>query len=688
MSELLLELLSEEIPARMQSRAAEDLHRLVVEALAAAQLGFGTARSFVAARRLTLVVEGLPAAQPDVSEERRGPRLGAPEQAIQGFLKTAGIESLAECETRDTGKGVFYIATIRRAGRPTAEVLPEILRKAVLSLPWPKSMRFPAASFRWVRPLSQVLCLFGGKILPIDLDLVPVGDATLGHRFLSPGTITVRDFADYALKLDAAHVIFDQTIRRQKIADDLALAARKEGLELKEDPGLLDEVTGLAEYPVVLAGRIDARFMTLPPEVLTTSMRVHQKYFALTEPDGRLAPRFLLVANTLAADGGAAIVAGNERVLRARLSDAEFFWDQDRRTKLGARVPKLAERIFHAKLGSMLDKAARIEALAAFIAPSVKRGDLNLELARRAARLAKADLSSGMVGEFPELQGLIGRYYALHDHEPPEIADAVAEHYAPLGPSDRCPAAPVSVTVALADKIDTLVGFFGIDEKPTGSKDPFALRRAALGVIRLILENRLRLPLLQVFAAAGRPFPAAAPETGQALLDFFADRLKVHLREQGVRHDLIQAIFALGGEDDLVRLLARVAALDEFLKTEDGANLLTAYRRASNIVRIEEKKDGRSHDGMPDPGLFRQDEEQEVASCLGDVEALTSEALCGEAFGTAMTALARLRLPLDEFFDRVTVNCEDTGIRQNRLRLLSFIRRTFHRLANFSQIEG
>jgi len=688
MSELLLELLSEEIPARMQSRAAEDLHRLVVEELGAAQLSFRAAQSFVASRRLTLVVEGLLASQPDVKEERRGPRVGAPEPAVAGFLKSAGIASLAECEERDTGKGVFYIAHINRAGRPTAEILPEILRKAILALPWPKSMRFPAASFRWVRPLAQVLSLFDGKVLPLDLDQVPVGDTTRGHRFLSSSSIAIRDFADYRAKLDAAYVMFDQTARRQKIADDLALAAAKHGLVLKEDAGLLDEVTGLAEFPVVLSGSIDARFMTLPPEVLTTSMRVHQKYFALTEPDGKLAPRFLLVSNNLASDGGAAIIAGNERVLRARLADAEFFWNQDRKIKLENRVPKLAERIFHAKLGSVLDKVARVEALAAAIAPHVKTGEINLELVRRAARLAKADLSTGMVGEFPELQGVMGRYYALHDHEMPETADAIAEHYAPQGPSDRCPTAPVSVAVALADKIDTLVGFFRIDEKPTGSKDPFALRRAALGVIRLILENRLRLPLLKIFASAEDLFTSGSRGSEKALLDFFADRLKVHLREDGVRHDLVQAIFALGGEDDLVRLMARVAALDEFLKTEDGANLLTAYRRASNIVRIEEKKDGQSHDEDPDPALLRLDPERAVFERLGEVACSSDRALQQEAYGAAMTELARLRLPLDEFFDKVTVNCDEADIRRNRLRLLSHIRRAFHRLADFSQIEG
>jgi glycyl-tRNA synthetase beta chain len=680
MAELLLELFSEEIPARMQLRAADDLRRLVTERLAAAQLAHGEARSFVTARRLTLVVGDLPLAQQDVAEERRGPRVGAPEAAVQGFLKSAGIASLAECEERDTGKGVFYFATIRCAGQRTEKLLPDLLRAAILDLPWPKSMRFPAAPFRWVRPLTSAICLLDGRVLPLDLGAVPVGDTTRGHRFLAPAQFDVTGFADYAEKLRAGYVILDPVARRQKIADDLALMAKGEGLRLKDDPGLLDEVTGLVEFPVVLAGRIEPEFMDLPQEVLTTSMRAHQKYFALTDAAGALAPKFLVVANNLTADGGATIVAGNQRVLRARLSDAKFFWDHDRKVNLESRVAKLAERIFHAKLGSVLAKVERVERLVDAIAPRVEGADA--ALAKRAARLAKADLSTGMVGEFPELQGVMGRYYALHDGEPAAIADAIAEHYSPLGPNDRCPTAPASVVVALADKIDTLSGFFAIDEKPTGSKDPYALRRAALGIIRLIIENKLRLPLARIFAVA--EFKAPVDE----LLAFFADRLKVHLREQGVRHDLIAAIFALGGEDDLVRLLARVAALDEFLKSEDGANLLTAYRRASNIVRIEEKKDGRSHADAPDPSQMREAAESALAERLREVERLSSAALRNEEFGVAMAALARLRRPVDEFFDHVTVNSEDASLRVNRLRLLSQIRATLNQVADFAQIEG
>jgi glycyl-tRNA synthetase beta chain len=764
MAELLLELLTEEIPARMQLRAAEDLRRLVVDKLTAAQLAHDDAQSFVTARRLALVVTGLPLAQPDVAEEKRGPRVGAPDAAVQGFLKSAGIASLAECEERDTGKGIFYFAVIRRAGRQTASLLPELLRAAMLELPWAKSMRFPAAPFRWVRPLTSAICLLDGRVLALDLGAVPVGNTTRGHRFLAPAEFAITGFADYAERLRAAYVILDPAPRRQKIADDLALMARGEGLRLKDDPALLDEVTGLVEFPVVLAGRIEPDFMALPPEVLTTSMRAHQKYFALTDASGALAPKFLVVANNLTADGGATIVAGNQRVLRARLSDAKFFWDQDRKAKLESRVAKLGERIFHAKLGSVLDKVARVETLVDAIAPHVPGADA--DLAKRAAHLAKADLSTGMVGEFPELQGVMGRYYARHDGEPQAIADAIAEHYSPLGPNDRCPTAPTSVVVALADKIDTLAGFFAIDEKPTGSRDPYALRRAALGVIRLVLENRLRVPLLKVFVlsaelylskmlpsaiegaivydnlqhehgvkTASQPvtFVASVVVVARELLDFFADRLKVHLREQGVRHDLVAAVFAPRAavsrnplptgegrvradaeaqsepaqhdgssphpdplpqregtevEDDLVRLLARVAALDAFLKSEDGANLLTAYRRASNIVRIEEKKDGRSYDEAPDPALLREAAEKALAERLVEVERLSSAALRAEEFGVAMAALARLRHPVDEFFNQVTVNSEEAALRVNRLRLLSQIRATLNQVADFAQIEG
>jgi glycyl-tRNA synthetase beta chain len=686
MPDLFLELLTEEIPARMQKPAAEDLRRIVSEKLAAAGLAFTRVESLVAPRRLALSIEGLPLAQQELSEERRGPRVGAPAPAVEGFLKSAGLATLAECEERDTGKGNFYFAVIRRPGRPTTAVLPDLLRAAIVELPWPKSMRFPAAQFRWVRPLTRVVSLFDGEVLPLALDDVTVGDETSGHRFLSPGTIHVRDFADYRDKLRASYVVLDAAERERIIADGLARAAIGLGVRVKPDRALLDEVTGLAEWPVVLAGRIDPEFMDLPPEVLTTSMRSHQKYFACLDGDGNLAPNFLLVANMAATDGGAAIVAGNERVLRARLSDARFFWDQDRKIPLAARVPKLAERVFHAKLGSMLDKAGRVMRLVEAIVPHVPGADAAKAL--RAAELAKADLSSGMVGEFPELQGVMGRYYGRQEGEAADVAEAIAEHYSPLGPNDRCPTAPVSVAVALADKIDTLVGFFALGETPTGSKDPFALRRAALGVIRLILENGLRLPLREMFNASFAIADARGKDPTDDLLAFFADRLKVHLRERGVRHDLVAAVFAVGQEDDLVRLLARADALAAFLASDDGANLLTAYRRAANIVRIEERKDGAHYAGAPDDRLYAQPQESGLAARLAEAGGRSAASLARSDFAQAMAALAALRAPVDEFFDHVTVNCPDAALRANRLKLLARIRDTLNGVADFSLIEG
>jgi len=681
MAELLLELLTEEIPARMQAVAAEELRRLAEVAFNEAHLAVTTLTSFVTPRRLALHAEGLPLEQPGSVEEKRGPRVGAPQNAIDGFLKSSGLAALDQCEKRATDKGEFYFAIIKRPGQATKDMLPPLLMEVIRNLPWPKSMRFPAAPFRWVRPLQSALCLLDGRILKLDLGEVPVGMESRGHRFLFRSTFNVSNFADYRDQLRKAYVILDAGERRKLIAEALAKTAHDAGFALKPDEGLLEEVTGLVEWPVVLMGRIEREFMELPPEVLTTSMRTHQKYFAAINQSGALAPHFLVVSNMSADDGGKAIVAGNERVLRARLSDAKFFWDQDRKQKLASRVEKLKERVFHAKLGTVYDKMSRVEKLAHTIAAYVKGADM--KKVGHAVRLAKADLSTGMVGEFPELQGVMGRYYALHDGEDKAVADAIAEHYSPLGPSDRCPTAPVSVTVALADKLDTLANFFAIDEKPTGSKDPYALRRAALGVIRLILENKLRLPLLKIFRAA-----VEKGEPSAELLDFFADRLKVALRDQGVRHDLIAAVFALGGEDDLVRLLARVEVLGAFLKSEDGANLLTAYRRASNIVRIEEGKDKTRYADAPDPGLFREAAEKLLAEKLKLATAESGKALEAEDFAGAMAALARLRVPVDEFFNKVTVNTDDRELRANRLRLLSQIRDTLNRVADFSKIEG
>ncbi len=688
MAEFLLELFSEEIPARMQARAAEDLQRLVGDGLRKNGLAFESSRAYVTPRRLTLVIEGLPAATPDISEERRGPRVGSPAQALDGFLKGAGV-SLAECEQRDTGKGVFFFAVIARKGRPTAGLLKEVVEQVLADFPWPKSMRWSDHAVRWVRPLQSIVALFDGHVVPIAFGPVTAGAKTRGHRFLAPAAVAVGDFADYAAKLADAKVALDPLERRQYILSQAGRAAASEGLVLREDEGLLAEVTGLVEWPVVLVGSIDHAFMDVPDEVLITSMRAHQKYFSLLKADGRLANRFLVVSNMEAGDGGKAVVAGNERVLRARLSDAKFFWDTDRKHRLETRLPKLAERLYYAKLGSMADKAERIARLARRIAAAI---GADADLAERAARLAKADLSSEMVGEFPELQGIMGRYYALADGEAPAVADAIADHYAPQGPNDRCPTGPLSVAVALADKLDSLVGFFAIDEKPTGSKDPFALRRAALGVIRLVLENGLRLPLKPLLVAAHaaftQPLAIGAERTALDLLDFFADRLKVHLREQGIRHDLISGIFALGGEDDLVRLLARVDALKDFLASEDGANLLTAYRRAANIVRIEEKRDDTSHGGEVDPALLEVLEEKALKKGLDDVRRAVGLALAAERFAEAMASLAQLRRPVDAFFDKVTVNCDAPDVRLNRLRLLAQIGGAMESIADFSKIEG
>ncbi len=695
MAELLLELLSEEIPARMQTRAAEDLKRLVCDGLKKAGLSYDSAEAYVTPRRLALVADGIPEATPDISEERRGPRTDAPEKALNGFLGSIGM-TLDQVEKRETPKGEFYFAKIERKGNPTIGAIMDILGPAIWSFPWPKSMRWADSRASWVRPLHGILLLFNGQLVQGRIGFEGsieflFTNETRGHRFLAPKPFKVKDFANYKNKLKAAKVMLDQDERREHIWAEAEKLAAKEGLTLKPDKGLLAEVTGLVEWPVVLIGKIDKAFMGLPSEVLSTAMRHHQKYFALEDKKGELAPRFVVVANTEAGDGGKAIVAGNERVLRARLADAEFFWRQDRKATLESRLPALRDRVFHAKLGSDFEKVERIGKLAADLSQLIAGAEQ--ALVGRAALLCKADLSTEMVGEFPELQGIMGRYYAAADGEKAEVAAAVAEHYSPQGPNDTCPTAPVSVAVSLADKIDTLVGFFGIDEKPTGSKDPYALRRAALGVIRLIIENNLRLPLIDIFDKADFAYAKTshAPEVNlqsRRLLFFFAERLKVHLREKGVRHDHIDAVFALDGEDDLVRLLARVEALGRFLDSDDGANLLTAYKRAANILRIEEKKDAKSYRGEPDAGLFQQAEESSLHGKLGRAMPRIAGALKDEKFAAAMTELSRLRQPVDTFFDKVTVNCGDEKLRENRLKLLSRIRATMEQVADFNKIEG
>jgi glycyl-tRNA synthetase beta chain len=692
MAELLLELLSEEIPARMQRRGIDDLVQHLGEWLQVHRIpAGGPIHGYVTPRRLAAIAHDVPKQQPFRQEERRGPRVGAPQPAIEGFLRSVGLAAITECEIRDTGRGEFYFAVIDRPGRASAEILPDLIYSAILNVAWPKSMRYPASSLRWIRPLNSVVCLLDGEVLPLPLDNVPVGRKTRGHRFLWTSEICVANAADYLDRLREAHVVLDQDSRKETIQKGLEAAAAAEGTSLKPDPGLLDEVVGLVEFPVVLAGAIDAEFMALPSEVLATAMRAHQRYFSCLRVDRTPAPRFLFVADNVAADGGKTIVAGNERVLKARLADARFFWDQDRWVPLESRVDALKDRVFHAKLGSVYDKTERIKVLAYDLARMLRHQ--TPEFARRAAHLAKADLSTAMVGEFPELQGIMGRYYALQHGEDNSVADAIADHYRPLGPSDACPSAPVSIAVALADKIDSLVGFFAVDEKPSGSRDPFALRRAALGVIRLILENGLRLQLRNVFRQAASHFHPeryGLSDPSEELFAFLADRFKVHLREQGVRHDLIAAAFAQVAttEDDLVRLRKRVDALAGFLASEDGGNLLTAYRRASNIVAIEERRDGRSYDDPLDPSVPQAPEEVALYHRLDGMSVTLEAFFVSEHFDRAMARLATLRRPVDEFFDKVTVNVDERELRANRLRLLSRIRSTMNRVADFARIEG
>ena len=674
MAQLLLELFSEEIPARMQARAAEDLQRLVSDGLKAAGLPFDAAKCFVTPRRLCLVADGLPLTQPDREEERKGPRVDAPEKAVQGFLSSTGMR-LDQLQKRDTGKGEFYFAVTASKGQPSAILIPGIIEKTVREFPWPKSMRWGAGGLRWVRPLHSLLCLFDGAPLTFEIDGVRAGDTTRGHRFMAPDTIRVRNFDDYRAALEKAFVCLDAADRKARILQQATALAAADGLELIPDEALLDEVAGLNEWPTALLGKFDEAFLEVPPEVLRTAMRTHQKYFSLRGKDGKFAPRFIVVANLLAADGGTKITEGNQRVLAARLSDAKFFWDQDCRETLENRLEGLKDMVFHARLGSVREKVDRNAALAGMLTQFIPGADK--AHAERAAKLAKCDLVTQMVGEFPELQGIMGRYYALADGERAEVAQAIRDHYSPAGPSDACPSAPLSIAVAMADKIDTLLQFWGIDEKPTGSKDPYALRRAALGVIRMILENGLRLNLAPLFGAQA-----------DDLLAFFADRLKVHLREKGMRHDLVDAVFALGGQDDLVLLVARADALDVFVRSDDGANLLAAYKRAVNILRIEEKRDANSYNRHADPAAFRQEEERALFDRISEAAAEADDAVRREDFTAAMSAMARLRAPVDAFFDKVTVNADDAELRVNRLLLLSQIRSTLESVADFSKIEG
>lgn len=872
MPDLLLELFSEEIPARMQAKAADDLRRMVTDRLVAEGLVYEGAKAFATPRRLALTVHGIPARQPDLKDERKGPKVGAPDAAVQGFLKAAGLKSLDEAKIqRDPKKGDFYVALIEKPGRPAIDVLAEFLPVIVRTFPWPKQMRWGERSAKsgaltWVRPLHSIIATFGMEteepdVVPFDVAGIMARQVTRGHRFMAPDEFSVRRFDDYQAKLHDAKVVLDPQRRKDIILADAKELAFAQGYELIEDQVLLDEVSGLVEWPVVLMGSFDEEFLSIPGEVIRATIRNNQKCFVVRQsypplegegrscserggvpatpsrsslsaqidlpPQGggeRLANRFILVSNIEASDGGKAIVAGNERVIRARLADAKFFYDTDLKTSLEDRLPKFEQIVFHEKLGTQAERIARIERLASEIAPLV---GADVEKAKRAARLCKTDLLTEVVGEFPELQGLMGKYYALAQNEDASVAAACEEHYKPQGPNDRVPSDPVSIAVALADKIDTLVGFWAIDEKPTGSKDPYALRRAALGVIRLIVSNNIRIRLepfvfvwsvsfldrwlsslekssrgdlytvfsdrdemfvneegffryynrlcaetpigkivsrlgaatefhpilgvpnfrasddewerfvadhpdddeqdwigsikksrefvLDIFDAprsrlwrtivpggislvdefaVSKTFStkfgfhrAFARNLWQELFSFFIDRLKVQLREQGARHDLVDAVFALEGQDDLLMIVRRVEALGRFLDTDDGKNLLAGTKRASNILAIEEKKDKRSFDGAPDASLYSLGEEKMLATAIDQVKREASAAVADEDFAGAMSAMAKLRPAVDAFFEQVKVNDADPKIRENRLRLLNEIRAATRTVADFSKIQ-
>jgi glycyl-tRNA synthetase beta chain len=792
MPDLLLEFLSEEIPARMQARAADDLKKMVTDRLVAAGLAYEGAKAFVTPRRLALSVHGVPARQPDLKEERKGPKVGAPEQAIAGFLRAAGLKSISEAKVQADKKGDFYIAVIEKAGRPAVEVIAEMIPEVVRAFPWPKSMRWGAGRLNWVRPLHSILATFGPEteepeVVKFNVDGIAASDETRGHRFMAPGAIKVRHFDDYLAKLQAAKVVLDPARRAETILADAKNLAFAQGLELIEDDGLLAEVAGLVEWPVTLMGSFDKAFLAIPEEVIRATIRNNQKCFVLRDTQtAKLTNKFILVANEEASDGGKAIIAGNERVIRARLSDAKFFYETDLKTKLEARLPKFEHIVFHEKLGTQAERIKRIEQLADELAVTLSKsrpdffdgkllsaGDFQREQeayrakAKRAALLCKTDLLTDVVGEFPELQGLMGRYYAEAQGEDEAVAHSIEDHYKPKGPDDLVPSDPVSIAVALADKIDTLVGFWAIDEKPTGSKDPYALRRAALGVIRIILDNEMRFDLklalwerrsldvqrevsgvydrifkgvlesdqrarehlAEMYAADGgspdyirlnellsrTENAPKVPEVSREIADkiaksyaeriskvenadawsiarnlmgFFADRLKVQLRDKGARHDLVDAVFALGGQDDLLLIVRRVEALGKFLATDDGKNLLAGVKRASNILSIEEKKDKKTYAGTPDAKLLKDAQEKALAEAINIAKKEAAAAVAKEDFAAAMSAMAKLRPRVDAFFDKVTVNADDKALRENRLKLLNEIREATRAVADFSKIEG
>ncbi|WP_375549661.1 glycine--tRNA ligase subunit beta [Oceanicaulis alexandrii] len=735
MAQFLFEIFCEEIPARMQARAEDDLKRLMSERLKEAGLDWDSLEAFSGPRRLGLVIEGLPHKTADVREERKGPRTDAPEKALEGFMRGAGIDSLDQCKIEEGKKGSFYIAVIEKPGRETAQVISDAVPEIIKSFPWPKSMKFGEGdkAQRWVRPLRSLICLLDGEVIDAEVFGIQSGKTTDGHRVHGAGSFEVSDFTDYEAKLRANGVILRRDERKQLVLDGARRVCEAVGLELMEDPGLLEEVTGLVEHPAPILGDMDPDFLDLPPEVIALTMKTHQKYFAVRDPKtGELTSKFVVLANQDAPDGGKAIAAGNARVLSARLSDARHFWDLDRKTGLEAMAPELSKVTFHEKLGTVADKVERVAKLARELAPVV---GADADMAEKAARLAKADLVSQMVYEFPELQGAMGRYYALDAGLDPQIADAIKDHYKPQGPSDAVPTAPVSAAVALADKLDTLVGFWAIDEKPTGSKDPFALRRAALGVIRILLDTDARINLnsdivqhidsnltderswIWGYDPQGEisdldkgiiESPQTRVESSEALasdlLAFFADRLKVHLKDEGVKYDVIDAVFALG-DDDLVRVTKKARALQAFMNSDDGQALLQGYRRAANILAAEEKKgfdlasaraeavEGSDVDN--DAALMiaiaktaEANEERALIAAIEGADEVASVALSKEDFEGAMSALSQLREPVDAFFEAVVVNDKDDMVRRNRLLLLSRIRAAADQVADFSRLEG
>ncbi|MEN9010673.1 MAG: glycine--tRNA ligase subunit beta [Yoonia sp.] len=682
MPDLLIELFSEEIPARMQGRAAADLQKLVTDGLVDAGLTYKSAAAFSTPRRLTLSVEDLLAESKPVREERKGPKVGAPDKALEGFLRGAGVAK-DDLEIRDDKNGQVYFAVIEKPGRMAADIIAEVLENTIRNFPWPKSMRWGTGSLKWVRPLHSIICMLtdeaGAEVVPVDVDGITSGNTTRGHRFLAPDAFSVTSFEDYEAKLKRAKVMLRPDERADMIWNDATNQAFALGLEVVEDRGLLTEVAGLVEWPVVLLGQIDPTFYDLPAEVLQTSMKEHQKFFSVRNAKTGQIERFVTVANTVTSDDGATILKGNQKVLFARLSDAKFFWENDLRIAKAGMDPwlhSLSNVTFHNKLGTQKDRIDRIITLASEIAPLV--GADVTEVAE-AARVAKADLSSEMVYEFPELQGLMGRYYAINAGLSDAVAAAAQEHYSPLGPSDDVPTAPVSVAVALADKLDTLTGFWAIDEKPTGSKDPFALRRAALGVTRLILDNDLTISLTKLFGET---------EWSANLLGFFHDRLKVYLKDQGIRHDIIDACIAMDGSDDLTLLVKRTKALAATLSTDDGENLIQGFKRANNILTIEEAKDGVEYSFGADPVHAQHDSERALFVALDEADTVIAPAMAAQDFGTAMAAMAELRGPIDAFFENVQVNADQQVVRRNRLNLLSRIRKTCLGVADLTRIDG